>query len=95
MLFSILEYPIPKHTYSFAIITECSAKNTYKVKFKEAYALIHTASILNTGDWIRFYGSYDGKIIKCEFVEILNGVDINILIKLINKTNLIDEKINK
>ncbi len=75
--------------YSFGIIDTRISACYYTIKFNDKIRKIKTDKEIEIGKWIRFYGRIVDDIIKCEFTEILDGIDMNLVIKCIDKcTNI-------
>lgn len=91
MLLRLLAPPLENvsgyKVYSVALVKGRVTANTYTVGYEDAECKIHTQKILGAGKWIRFHGHYDGELIVCDFVEVLDGIDVGLLIKCIKRMN--------
>lgn len=80
MLFKALSFPIPSTVYSIAYVKKKEARNKYIVEYKKIEICVQTQIQLEIGQWIRFYGRrMNEKDVCCDYVEILNGFDVNIV----------------
>lgn len=81
MLFNFLNQSTSSNTYSFACITEKVSDNIYKASFDGHIELIFSKDNIEINQWVRFYGKRNGNVIVSEYIEILHGIDVNILRK--------------
>lgn len=84
------------YIYSIGYIEEASteslpggnSRTVYLVKYEEFQFKLVSKLVLRTRVWIRFCGRWDGSTLEADFVEILDGIDVNLMIKYINKLNM-------
>lgn len=63
--------------YSFGRITQIR-KGKYVISYKKAsFLLINVTSAYKLGEWIRFYGFSQNKIVDVKFSESISGLDLN------------------
>lgn len=79
MFFRLLEIPIPIKVYSIAYVTKQLDTYQYEAEFSKIKILLETKEKV-TG-WVRFYGRSYGNLIKCDYIESLWGLDVNLIIK--------------
>ncbi|KAI4292346.1 hypothetical protein PAPHI01_1620 [Pancytospora philotis] len=71
--------------YALALVDAKVKPNTYRVRYEANTAVICTDRALAVGAWIRFCGVVDKGVIACEYVEALDNVDTNLLVRCIQK----------
>lgn len=83
MLLRLLREPIPDVLYSIGTVEAQVSTNQFRVCFKDTAVEIYAKESLRRGEWIRFYGSKQGNVIVCEFVQVLYNFDPALLVKCI------------
>lgn len=71
--------------YSIGIVDSKISPHVFSIKYLNKTIKLNVMSDLVIGKWIRFYGKEANGVIKCDFFEILDGIDINLMIKCIEK----------
>jgi len=87
MLFRFLGDSKDTEIYTFACIQEHISPNLYKAGFEDQSAILFTKEKLDVNDWIRFCGKEENGEVKCEYIEILNGYDINLIVKYLKQSS--------
>ncbi|AHL28962.1 hypothetical protein EHEL_081405 [Encephalitozoon hellem ATCC 50504] len=83
--------PLNRHVegetvYSFGKVESRLGDGKYKVTFREKDIIIATRGWLDTGTWIRMYGTFKSGVLRTTFVGDLGSVDINLLERAIEYT---------
>lgn len=87
MLFRLLGNSKDAVIYTFACIQEHISPSLYKAGFEDQSVILFTKERLDVNDWIRFYGKEENGEVKCEYIELLNGYDINLIVKYLKQNS--------
>lgn len=79
---------IDHRIYSIATVEEKIGGNIYRIRYKGSEYRLCSNVPIESNKWVRFHGRYNGNMIICDFIEILEGIDINLLIKCIERLSL-------
>ncbi|KAI5177580.1 hypothetical protein PAEPH01_2477 [Pancytospora epiphaga] len=71
--------------YSIAMVKEWESENLWNIQYKDTKLVIKTSEKLVVSSWIRFCGILRAGVIICDFVEVLNGIDMEVLLKCLRK----------
>lgn len=90
MIFKELSLPLENKIYTIGFVKEKIKHNLYILSYEKIEVKIVTQKSLEIGDWIRIYGrKMENDCIDCEFIEILYGIDINLMFKFIKSNKKI------
>lgn len=78
--------------YSIAMVADKAAEYVWKVRYGKAEALIRARQPLAPGSWVRFCGSVHSGIVVCDFVEVLDGIDVELLLRCIRRLSQVSSE---